>query len=137
MPFSKGKFRSTVDTHHNPSAGEKTPPASHPKEKGMAPHGEAGPEHVTKTHPGETQPHPMTGVHAFHGHHVGGGKYMSHTHHDGGEVETQHHESADDMHSAMAEALPSEGGDHMGNDQNMDGGGQDFAESLGGLGGTE
>lgn len=134
MPYDKGKFRSTVSPHHNPSAGEKLPAKSTPTEKSSVPHGEMQEEHVTKTHPGETQPHPTTGVHAVMGMHKGGGKYMSHTHHDGGEVETRHHESAGDMHQAQQEAMPEEGG-QMHDDANAGMGGQDFSETLGGIGG--
>lgn len=139
MPYHQGKFRSTVDTHHNPSAGEKVQPASTPKEdKGpaQAAHGGQAPEHVTKTHPGETQPHPETGVHAFHGHHVGGGKFKSHTHHDGGEVQTQEHGSGAEMHDAMRKTLPGDE-QHMGGDQNEEMGGEDFSEALGGIGGKD
>jgi hypothetical protein len=136
MPFNKGKFRSTQDTHHNPSAGEKVAPASSPKEKQSAAHGEMQPEHVTKTHPGQTQPHPTTGVHAFMGMHKGGGKYQSHTHHEDGTVETRHHENADEMHQAQQETLPGDAG-NMSHDQNEEMGGQDFSETLGGIGGGD
>ena len=136
--FNKGKFKSTASAHHNPSAGEKVPAKSTPHEDGQAPHGQTDntPEHVTKTHPGETQPHPVTGVHAFHGHHVGGGKFMSHTHHDGGEVETQHHGSGEEMHDAMRKTLPGDSG-HMAGNQKEDMGGEDFSEALGGIGGKD
>jgi len=136
MPFSGGKFKSHPGQVK--STGEKTPPAKtgmHEQGKGPAqsPHGGSSEEHVTKTHPGTTQPHPTTGVHAFHANHTGGGKYQSHTHHDGGEVETREHPSAGDMHAAMSDALPDDQqGDGM-NDQHN--GGQDFGEELGGIGG--
>lgn len=138
MPFQHGKFRSTVDTHHNPSAGEKVPAKSSPTEKSQKPMESQGtpPKHVTETHPGETQPHPQTGVHAFHGHHVGGGKFVSHTHHDGGEVQTQHHGNADEMHDAMVKTMPGDSG-HMGGDTNEEMGSSDFAEQLGGIGGGD
>jgi hypothetical protein len=139
MPFNKGKF----STHPGAvkSTGERTPPAKmgmNEQHEGdaQAAHGQTGPEHVTKTHPGETQPHPQTGVHAFHAHHQGGGKYISHTHHDGGDVETRNHANHGDVKASMDEALPDEQGQN-----NMDGddrsGGMDFAESLGGIGGAE
>lgn len=136
--YQHGKFRSTTSAHHNPSAGEKTPPASSPKEKGKAPMEEHGtpPEHVTKTHPGETQPHASTGVHAVHVHHTGGGKFMTHHHHEDGTVETQHHENADEAHAATHETLPGDSGHEM-NDQNEEMGGQDFSETLGGIGGGD
>jgi hypothetical protein len=136
--FKHGSFR------HHPgeasSTGSKTPPASSPHEKehgpAQAPHGQAGPEHVTKTHPGETQPHPVTGVHAFQAHHQGGGKYKSHTHHDGGEVETREHPNHGDMMNSMNEALPDEGQEaHGGQGNDIRDGSMDFSESLGGVGG--
>ena len=108
MPFSHGKFSGPGSAKH--ISGEKSAP-SPKKEEMQAPHGgqqqhSGGEKHVTETNPGETQPHPQTGVHAFHGHHVGGGKFKSHTHHDGGDVETRDHASADEMHQAGKEALP-------------------------------
>lgn len=136
--FNKGKFRSHPGQVK--SAGEKTPPASHPKEEGHAPQGDVGgkgEKHVTETNPGETQPHPVTGVHAFHGHHVGGGKYKSHTHHDGGDVETRSHATAQDMHQAMKEALPDDQESQDGQDNDIRDGNGDFSEQLGGIGGNE
>ena len=142
MAFMHGKFR----THPGQvrSAGErgpkapavKEPGAEHDREHGehQAPHGGSAEEHVTKTHPGETQPHPVTGVHAFHAHHTGGGKFRSHTHHDGGDVETREHGSHEEAMSAHDEAFPSEQGEPDG-DEAM--GGMDFEKSLGGIGGTE
>ena len=131
--YSHGKFTKPGAVK---STGEKTPPAStpHEKEHGQAqsPHGGGGMEHVTKTHPGKTQPHPVTGVHAFHGNHMGGGKYESHTHHDGGEVETRQHGSADEMHQAMKEALP---GDAEMDQRGADMTGSDFSGALDGIGG--
>lgn len=138
MPFNKGKFRSTVSPHHNPSTREKVQAKSSPMQHD-APHGEAAgatPEHVTKTNPGETQPHPETGVHAFHANHSGGGKYISHTHHDGGDVETQHHANGQEMHDAMVKTLPGDDG-HMGGDTNEEMGTSDFSEQLGGIGGKD
>ena len=133
--FKRGSFRSHPGQLK--SAGEKTPPASSPQEKGQAPHGDVGEKHVTETHPGETQPHPTTGVHAFHGHHVGGGKYKSTTHHDGGDVETRSHATAQDMHQAMAEALPDDQEAQNGQDNDIRDGNGDFSEQLGGIGGNE
>jgi hypothetical protein len=137
MPFNKGKFSSHPGAVK--STGEKNPPAKmgmHEQGKGEAeaPHGQTGPEHVTKTHPGETQPHATTGVHAFHAHHQGGGKYMSHTHHDGGDVETRNHPNHSEMSSAASEALPP---DEQGEGNDMHDGGMDFSEALGGIGGTD
>jgi hypothetical protein len=135
-PFNKGKFRSTVSTHHNPTAGEKVPAKSSPTEKKGPAEAGSTPEHVTKTHPGETQPHPQTGVHAFHAHHTGGGQYTSHTHHDDGTVQTQQHGSGEEMHDAMVKTLPGDTG-HMGGDTNEEMGTSDFAEQLGGIGGKD
>lgn len=131
--FKGGSFRNKPSDHPGKvgSTGSKTPPASTPKEKGSAPHGDVGEKHITETHPGKTQPHPVTGVHAFNGMHKGGGKYESHTHHDGGDVEVRQHGSAGEMHSAQQEALPDEGGQE--NDPRN--GQQDFSEDLGGIGG--
>jgi len=137
MPFHQGKFR----THPGQvrSTGEKTPPVSSPQEKAHGPaqaaHGGGSVEHITKTEPGKTQPHPTTGVHAFHANHTGGGKYESHTHHDGGEVETRQHPNAAERDNAMNEALPDDQGQQDTGGGNDMAGGQDFAESLGGIGG--
>jgi len=136
--YQHGKFRSTGEK--GPKAGpevsksmDKTKELIHGK--AQAPHsGGDTEEHITKTHPGTTQPHPVTGVHAFHAHHVGEGKYTSHTHHDGGDVETRQHDSAGDMHSAMMEALPSEGRGNMESADRLPEDG--FGEELGGIGGN-
>ncbi|MBU6231666.1 hypothetical protein KGP36_03275 [Patescibacteria group bacterium] len=132
MAFMHGKFR-------EPRAeGEKSMPGKSPKDhemehgKSMAPHGGSEEKHVTETHPGETQPHPVTGVHAFHAHHMGSGKFKSHTHHDGGEVETRHHPNEADLHQAHKDAFPDEFGDDDGTSQ---GEGSDFSDSLSGVGG--
>lgn len=106
-------------------------PHEHEGGQEMAPHGGSSEEHVTKTHPGETQPHPETGVHAFHAHHTGGGKFRSHTHHEDGTVETRDHQNEGDMHQAMNEAFPpSDDQQHDSRD-----GAMDFEEALGGVGG--
>jgi hypothetical protein len=143
MPYMHGKFKPAgghsagAPTHaagavH--SAGNKPAPTPNEHEHGMAqtPHGGSSEEHVTKTHPGKTQPHPVTGVHAFHSHHQGGGKYESHTHHDGGEVETRQHPDQQDMAGAMNEALPPEG-EMGGRDQIPEMG---EMEGLSGIGGS-
>jgi hypothetical protein len=131
--FRHGSFR-----HQGPAntTGSKTPPASSPTEKSAPPHGDVGEKHVTETHPGKTQPHESTGVHAVHIHHMGGGKYQTYHHHDGGDVEVKHHQTADEAHQAAHESLP---GEQIGDNQGRDirDGGQDFAESLGGIGGNE
>ena len=140
MPYQHGKFGPAskgsmgggkAGAVH--STGSKAPPAKEPQ----APHGQmqaGGEKHVTETMPGKTQPHPTTGVHAFHANHVGGGKYESHTHHDGGQVETKHHESAGDMHQAMNEALPD---DQQGQGQEQGMPMDDMASQLGGIGGGD
>lgn len=63
-------------------------------------------QHVNETHPGETQPHPTTGVHAFHVHHVGEGQYRSHAHLADGQVETQDHPDANSVREAADQAFP-------------------------------
>lgn len=137
--FKHGSFREHPGQVK--STGSKTPPAKvgmHEQGQGpaQAAHGAAAPEHVTKTHPGETQPHPETGVHAVHIHHTGGGKFMTHHHHEDGTVETQHHQSADEAHQAAHESLP---GEQESANQNSDirDGGEDFADQLGGIGGGQ
>jgi hypothetical protein len=143
VPFNKGKFRSTVDAHHNPSAGEKAsgeknPAKSSPTEKGKPPmegHG-TPPQHVTQTHPGMTQPHPQTGVHAVHTLHKGGGKYETQHHNEDGTVEQRQHSSAEEAHQSAQESLPGDSG-QMHGDQNEEMGGQDFSETLGGIGGGD
>jgi hypothetical protein len=135
--FKHGSFRSHPgQVKSTGEKGPKTPPHKEGmKEEGQAPHGDVGEKHVTETHPGETQPHPSTGVHAFHGHHVGGGKYKSYTHHDGGEVETKEHGSAADMHDSMNQALPDEQGEGHDQDSDMRDGAESLADQLGGIGG--
>lgn len=135
MPFNKGKFTKPGAIK---STGEKGPSEARPSSTGaketQPAHGDGGEKHVTETHPGQTQPHPTTGVHAIQAMHVGGGKYKSHTHHDGGEVETRHHEEENGMHQAMKEALPP--AENNGESQQDDhDGGMPFGEVLGGVGG--
>ena len=77
-------------------------------------------EHVTKTHPGETQAHEHSGIHAVHVHHMGGGKYMTHTHHQDGSVDTQHHPDIHSVHDHMKESFPTAEGDDQQHDQNAD-----------------
>jgi hypothetical protein len=118
MPFNKGKFKQAGEmgkTDHSSKPGKA--PA---KAQSQTPKNEQGeeqsqaPEHVNQTHPGQTQPHPATGVHAFHAHHKGGGQYTSHTHHGDGTVETQEHPDHGSMQQAGEAALPSdEIGDEM------------------------
>lgn len=128
---------------HSLGKGGRPEPAKPPAPRGEmnrdkkppeAPHGKDGEKHVTETHPGKTQPHPHTGVHAFVAHHTGGGKYTSHTHHDGGDVETRQHGNEADMHTAMKEALP-DTGQQSDETSDMRGGNEEFAEQLGGVGG--
>lgn len=97
-------------------------PGAHPGGKTIAPeHGQlkehtaakpvehgTPPKHVEHTHPGETQPHPETGVHAFHAHHTGGGHYRSYTHHGDGSVEPQDHDTHADTLAALHQALPAQ-----------------------------
>ena len=150
MPFMHGKFVKPG----TPSMGKKiTPGASsgppkpgsleHAKVHGapQAPHGATSQEkHVKETHPGSTQPHPETGVHAFHAHHTGehgsgGAAYTTHTHHDDGTVETKENRTHDEMLADQNEAFP-QSGDEMANEP----AGQDkeeYAELMNGVGGEE
>ena len=134
MPYKHGKFGRS-STGSKPPADK--PMQSKPKgEESQTPHGDSGQKHVTVTHPGKTQPHPATGVHAFHANHMGGGKYESHTHHDGGDVETKQHENHADMMAAMNQALPDDQqGEQMPMHDDMHG---DMADSMaGGIGGAQ
>lgn len=132
--FKHGSFREKPGAVK--STGEKSPnlPAkSAPMhEKGKAPQGDVGEKHVTETHPGMTEPHPITGVHAIHTHHMGGGKYMTHTHHEDGNVESKEHNTAAEAHGQMQNDLPSDG-QESGKDPM--GGGEDYSDVLSGIGG--
>lgn len=95
-------------------------------------------EHVTKTHPGETQPYEKTGIHAVHVNHTGGGMHNVHVHHEGGKVESHHgvsHEEAKQIHE---ESFPTSEGDDAQHDQNAEndtlagGGSMANMSSLGG-----
>lgn len=66
--------------------------------------------------------------------HVGDGKYRSHTHNDGGEVETREHPSREDMAATMDEALPPDAG---GQGTDIRNGNVDFSQELGGIGGNK
>jgi len=103
----------------------------------------AGEPHVAETHPGETQPHPETGVHAFHTPHAGGGQYRSHTHHGDGHpkgmhVETREHDSHEDMMAAHHEAFPPQ--DEADHEQEGPADATEYseelAEGIGGAGGS-
>lgn len=135
--YQHGKFTSSRPGAVK-SQGSKPPQQApqHSSEKPMTPHGSGGEKHVTETHPGQTQPHPSTGVHAFMAQHKGGGKYQSHTHHDGGEVETKDHSSAGEMHQANQQALPDE---NQGQDQPPmdDQNGMGMEDVMSGIGGAE
>jgi hypothetical protein len=136
MAFSHGKFRSTGEKGPKPAPVEKSMDKTKEMIHGKAqePHGGGDTEeHITKTHPGATQPHHITGVHAFHAHHTGGGKFTSHTHHDGGEVETRQHDNEVDVKDAHEQAFPAGQGD-MESAQHLPDDG--FGESLGGIGGN-
>lgn len=103
--FKAGQKSESMDSKPKPNMGGDKKPMSQP------PNEQHSPEHVTKTHPGMTQPHPSTGVHAFHSMHKGGGKFESHTHHEDGNVEVRPHDNAEDLQAAHQEAMPS---DNMG-----------------------
>lgn len=113
MPFQGGKFKPAGETKKGkdnsatPAKDKAKPQAMQSKTKQGEEQSQA-PEHVNQTHPGQTQPHPGTGVHAFHAHHTGGGKYTSHTHHGDGTVETQQHPDVSQMGQAGDSAFPSQ-----------------------------
>ena len=153
MPYKNGKFLPAGKVAHKPGATKPTissrPHGSAPeKDKHvekhgapLAPHDQHGEKHITETHPGKTKPHPETGVHAFHAHHTGehasgGPAFATHTHHDDGTVETKENRSQDEMEQDQHEAFP-EPMNESAENQSSDGGGEDFAETLGeGVGGV-
>jgi hypothetical protein len=97
---------------------------------------EAETPHVRETHPGETQPHEHTGVHAFHAHHVGGGRYHSDTHHGDGSVEHNEHPHHEHMMAAMHEAFPPQ--EQADEEHEGPADGSEYAEELAeGVGGVE
>lgn len=124
MPYKRGKFvpagkiaqraGASKPTLHERAAGVPPEKEKHAQKHGapMAPHNASSAErHVTETHPGHTQAHPETGVHAFHAHHTGshadgGSQYSTHTHHDDGTVETRENRSQDEMEQDHREAFP-------------------------------
>ena len=95
-------------------------------------HGEANMPHSSETH--GTQPHPKTGVHSVHVMHMGGGHAMTHTHHDGGHIESKHHASLQEAHDHAQSMLPP---DEMENEESMMHGEPDgdegMDEALGGM----
>lgn len=151
MPFKNGKFIPAGKVAHKPGATAPTiasrphgTPAEkdkHPHAESQSPHGGNQEKHVKETHPGKTQPHPETGVHAVHTHHTGehhagGPAYTTHAHHDDGTVETRENRSQDEMEQDQHEAFPMTASAENDMEDNA-GGGEDFAETLGGgIGGT-
>lgn len=149
MPFKNGKFiphgkvaqrpGASKPTVHERAAGAPQEREKHAQKHGepMAPHNaSSGEKHVTETHPGKTQPHPTTGVHAVHAHHTGshdggGSQYTTHTHHDDGTVETRENRSQDEMEQDHREAFPPGTETAEGEDQQ-----EQFSDELaGGIGG--
>lgn len=63
--------------------------------------------HTSQTH--GTVPHPVTGVHAVHIHNHEGGKAKTHTHHDGGHIETRDHANLQEAHDHAQQMLPPDG----------------------------
>ena len=113
MPqFKSGHFANpAVGRMHDAAAQTKHPAPAHGKPGLKSESGEANEpnqQHSSQTH--GTQPHPQTGVHAVHIHHMGGGKAMSHTHHDGGHIESQQHNSMDEAHQHAQSMLPANSG---------------------------
>ena len=135
----KASFRSKVSPE--PGARPAKPNGDSPLKKPVhgepqAPHDAHQQEkHIKETHPGKTQAHPVTGVHAFHAHHTGGGQYTHHTHHDDGTVASREGQSEQDTKAAHDEAFPPEESaeleqDPMGNEGAEYAG--DMAEGIGG-----
>lgn len=143
MPYQHGKFVKPGTKSEAPSVGKKVgaganPQGEHEQKHGaaQAPHGGSSEKHVTETHSGQTQPHPVTGVHAHHAHHTGGGQYTTHTHHEDGTVESKQGLSHPDMVADREQALPSEDGSNempnepMGDDKSQ------YADMMSGIGGS-
>jgi hypothetical protein len=138
--FNHGNFRhqsnkpGTVKSSGESASSkeEKLPAKSTPTEKGKAPQADVGEKHITETHPGQTQPHPTTGVHAVAVHHKGGGKHTTHTHHEDGTVESKEHNTAAEAHGQVQNGLPSDG---MDSGADPMGGGEDYSDVLSGIGG--
>lgn len=105
------KNSGTMAAHAKPQAkpepkgptGVKSKPADsaiNPEAQGQdKPH-----QHLSETH--GTMPHPKTGVHGVVAMHMGGGHHVTHTHHEGGSVAVDHHDSEESVHNHMAESLP-------------------------------
>ena len=101
MPFKSGHFGPAKPAEKK-AAPPKEPQAKEPKPK-MAATGEGSQmEHASKH---GTSPHPQTGVHAVAIHHHGD-HVMTHTHHDGGQIESMQHGSLDEAHQHAQEQLP-------------------------------
>jgi hypothetical protein len=102
MPMHEGKYVSGhLKAHPANKPGKEMPKAKQP-DKGMP----ASQKHGAEP---KTEAHPSTGVHSVHAFHVGGGKYVTHTHHgDGGQPMEDHHENASMMHAHMAQHMPDE-----------------------------
>lgn len=131
MPMHNGKFISGhLKAHPANRPGKEMPNAKLP-DKGMPASQKPGMHEAPKT-----EPHPTTGVHSIHSFHVGGGKYVTQTHHEpphsGAAPMEDHHENASMMHAHMQEHMPDE--EH--NDQDPeDQTGEEVSSDLSGLGG--
>ena len=79
-----------------------------------------------------TVPHPHTGVHSVHIHHMAGGRAMTHTHHEAGGMhpDEQEHNSLAEAHDHAQAMLPPEEG-HQEPD------GDEMAGQMSSLGGSE
>ena len=74
-------------------------------EQGQPQHGAGVGDGHAKEYAG-TKPHPTTGVHAVHIHHMGGGMAKTHTHHDDGSIESQDHGSMAEAKGHADQMLP-------------------------------
>ena len=148
MPYKQGKFVPHGTASMGKPISSQKPAAHAPMTeheqkhgKAQAPHGATSQEkHVTETHPGKTQPHPETGVHAFHMHHTGehasgGPGYTTHTHHDDGTVETRENRTQAEAQQDQQEAFPETADNQMQNEP-MGDDKQEYAGMMDGIGGS-
>ena len=140
----RASFRHSASPHGGPIKPDKgarpvhehgKPPLNKPEAHQKA---EAETPHVRETHPGETQPHEHTGVHAVHVHHAGGGRYHTYTHHGDGTVEHNEHASHEEMLSHLHEAFPAQNVADEEREGPADGSeyAEEMAEGLGGSAGS-
>ena len=117
--------------HQTAKKSPAKPNESYEKDKATMEHGQPEEKHTSETH--GTQPHPTTGVHAVHIHRMGGGKAMTHTHHEGGHIESQEHPTMGDAHAHAQQSLPAEDNGQEKNEDAMvdnDSTGTDMDDSM-------